>query len=1037
MDQFSWRRVITALVIAGVALVAPRAAQAQTGKISGVVTDAQTGQPIEGVQVRVLGTGYGAITQANGRYFIVSVPPGTYTVSARRIGLQTSEVSNVLVRIDVTRDVSFRMNQATTVLSVQRVVAPVAPLVERGITGSTQSITAENIQSLPTTSIAGVLALQQGFQEVPANTDLVSFTDSRRNVLSPIRIRGGRGGATQTLIDGIPINNVVFGDRAFDLAQYSAEQISFEKGGFEPQYGNALSGIVNIATIEGGQRLKGAVDYQTTSLAGRFGSRPDELLGEDIYRGFLSGPIPGTANKLRFAISGQLDNGADRVYKYDNDVFTFDRSLPLTSTGQVRTDLPVTQDVFPGWRAGGYDNERQIFGKLTFVPSATAKFNLTAIQSNRSRQPYDFDFGLTGFNLLDSPAARTLADTIGFGFGANTYRDVSLAAIRADRNFYAASFNQSFGRTNVTVRAGRFEQERQTCSYFQGVCVGARFSDTNFNGQFVAPGITVGNPSTGTETIYGGENVKSNIGRLDVVSQVTDHHNLQGGLFFQQHDINFKEQDNVGTNDVFVVSQVYRAKPIEAAGYFQDRIEYDFLTVKLGVRYDYGRAKGRGFVNPLNPTNGTTAREVCNGELASMGGPSSPYVRKIGDSTFTGVAACGRFAALRDTAATIAQGDDFREAPARTAFSPRIGVSFPLSETSSLFFNAGRYTQNPLYNNLYQNTGVGTVAGKGDNVCEETERALKNTKPGTNECNPTLVADAYAVPFIGNPNLLLEQATQFEMGYAAEFARNYSINVTLYNRNETGLSGIKRSRAKQDIGTTYGGSSVPAYLVIVNQDYATSRGLEVQFRRRLANYWAYDINYSFSKALTNAAPPDRQQEELQQGDTLSLQEIRSEIDQPHNLRAQLRFAVQDDAPDFRFGHYLRNSNLAVTLRANSGVVYTPTQTFSGFNTVGNTGVGDLNSGTGPTYFAVDLQAGKDIRIANTRYGAYVRVTNLTDRKNCIQVFTTTGRCDAGTVDQRRRRNGNTVPENTSSSFYDRPTYFGARRQIYTGIRANF
>ena len=1036
MQQFSWRRVVVAAVIAGVTLVAPRIAQAQTGRISGVVTDAQTGQPLEGVQVRVQGTGYGAITQGNGRYFILSVPPGTYTVQARRIGLQTSEVTGVLVRIDVTREVNFRMNPATTVLAVQRVVAPVAPLVERGITGSTQSVSAEAIQSLPTTSIAGVLALQQGFLEVPANTDLVSFSDSRRNVLSPIRIRGGRGGATQTLVDGIPINNVVFGDRAFDLAQYSAEQISFEKGGFEPQYGNALSGIVNIATIEGGTRLKGAVDYQGTGLAGQLGSRPDELLARDIYRGFLSGPIPGTTSKLRFAVSGQLENGADNVYEYDDKVFTYDRAFP---TGQ--TDIPIIQDVFPGWRAGGFDNERQLFGKLTYVPTATSKFSVTAINSRRSRLPYDFDFGLTGFDLLESPAARTLADTIGFGFGQRTYRDVSPASIRADRDLYAGSFSQTFGRTTLQIRGGRFEQERNTCSYFQGICVGSRFSDTNFTGQFVAPGVSTGNPSQGTDLIFGGEAVKSNVGRLDLQSQVTDHHNLQAGLFYQQHDIDYVERRNVGTNDVQVVGQIYRAKPIEAAGYFQDRIEYDFLTVKLGVRYDYGRAKGRGFVNPLNPTNGTTAREVCAGQLSSMGGPTAPYVRTIntpaGDSTFTGVAACGRFESLRDTAANIAAGDDFQDAPARTAFSPRIGVSFPLSETSSLFFNAGRYTQNPLYNNLYQNTGVGTRVGPQDDICSETDRALKETKPNSTECNPVLVADAYAVPFLGNPNLLLEQATQFEMGYAAEFARNYSINVTIYNRNETGLSGIRRSRAAQDIGTTYGGSSVPSYLVIVNQDYATSRGVEVQFRRRLADYWAYDINYSFSKALTNAPPPDRAQEQLQQGDTNSLQEIRSEVDQPHNLRAQLRFQVQDDAPDFRWGNLLRNTNLAVTVRANSGPVYTPIQTFSGFNTAGNTGLGDLNVGTGPAYFAVDLQAGKDVRIANTRYGAYVRVTNLTDRKNCIQVFPTTGRCDAGSVNQRRSRQGNTLPDNTASTFFDRPTFFGARRQIYTGLRASF
>ena len=86
MHQGSWRRFLAAGVIAGIALVAPRMAWAQTGKISGTVTDAQSGQPIEGVQIRVAGTGYGAATQANGRYFIISVPPGTYTVQARRIG---------------------------------------------------------------------------------------------------------------------------------------------------------------------------------------------------------------------------------------------------------------------------------------------------------------------------------------------------------------------------------------------------------------------------------------------------------------------------------------------------------------------------------------------------------------------------------------------------------------------------------------------------------------------------------------------------------------------------------------------------------------------------------------------------------------------------------------------------------------------------------------------------------------------------------------------------------------------------------------
>ena len=66
------------------------------------------------------------------------------------------------------------------------------------------------------------------------------------------------------------------------------------------------------------------------------------------------------------------------------------------------------------------------------------------------------------------------------------------------------------------------------------------------------------------------------------------------------------------------MAQVYRAKPIEAAGYVQSTIEYDFITIKLGGRFDYGRAKGLGFTDPFNPSNNTSAREVCEG--ATVGG---------------------------------------------------------------------------------------------------------------------------------------------------------------------------------------------------------------------------------------------------------------------------------------------------------------------------------------------------------------------------------------------------------------------------------
>jgi hypothetical protein len=88
-------------------------------------------------------------------------------------------------------------------------------------------------------------------------------------------------------------------------------------------------------------------------------------------------------------------------------------------------------------------------------------------------------------------------------------------------------------------------------------------------------------------------------------------------------------------------------------------------------------------------------------------------------------------------------------------------------------------------------------------------------------------------------------------------------------------------------------------------------------------------------------------------------------------------------------------------------------------------------------FTMDLMAAKRFTLSNVTYGAFVRVQNLLDTKNCVQVFVTTGRCDTGTVDQRRSRHGNDVGSTSSTTFFDRPNYYGQRRQIFTGVRASF
>ncbi|HET7038356.1 MAG TPA: TonB-dependent receptor [Gemmatimonadales bacterium] len=1027
-------RFIAGLAVLVLCAVATGPAQAQTGKLTGIVTDAATGQPLEGAQVLLQGTGLSALTVASGRFFIVNVPPATYTVLARRIGYQSVEVRNVVVQIDVTRTVDVAMTQSTAVLEAIRVEDVAEPLVEPGITGSGTNIRAEEISALPVTNIQGVLSLQQGFLEIPQNTDIVSFTDTRRNPLNPISIRGGRAGETLTLVDGIPINNFVFGGPAFDITNEAVEQVDYQRGGFEPQYGNALSGIINIATREGGANLSGAFSYQTSAVGGALGSTPDDLSGFNLYQGFISGPVPGLGNKLRFMLAGRSQSGADRVLKFDDDIFR--ASAPRTGNNQ-----PHALDLFTGYRALGYDEIRDGIAKLTFYFQPTMKLNVPGIKYERQRLPFDFDWLLTGFNALEATGILNIEDTLTLAGGNNTQRptgnnlfqDVVRGSIRADRELFSAKWDHTIGRWAYTIAGGRFTQERETCNFFQGVCLGQKFADVNFTGRFVAPITQAVHPAGGTDEFFGGERLETLAGRVDIQGQATDHHAVRLGAFYQRHDLKFEEFRNLGVNNVVVIPAFYQDKPWDAAAYLQDKIEYDFLTIKLGARFDFGQAGGLFFADPRDPTNGTTAREVCEGTISTING-GAPF----SEGSNTGFAACTANRALMDSAATLAQFDDFVQSRTRSQFSPRIGVSFPLTERSTVFFNFGRYSQNPLYNNLFQNTGIGTTAGEEGGVCGEDD-----VVPGTTQCHPIIFSDIYTVSFLGNPNLLIEKTTSYEMGFATELGDAYALQVTAFSKDQFGLSGLRQGgRAPDgsrlfDVGATYGGQSQYNYYVIVNQDFQTVRGFEISLRRRLTNYWGFNINYTLTQSTTNASAPDQEfQRQAEEGDPSNLQEIRSQLDQPHSFNASLNFRAGPQDQPFGVGlldAIVRNANASVTVQAASGLPYTPTLSFTGF--------GDQqlarNSGRAPARFNMNMQVGKNFNISNIRAGAFVRVANLLNTRNCIQVFPSTGRCDGGTPDQSRDRQGNTVGEGTFSTYFDRPQFYTSGREINAGLRFDF
>src|SRR4030067_1131193 len=131
------------------------------GKIAGKVTDKESGEPLPGVNVIIVGTTTGAATNINGEFFIVNVPPGTYVLRANLIGYGPIEVKNVLVSVDLTTSVDFQLSTQTIEMGTITVEA-VRPLIEKDITASRTTISPAQITDSAVDGIVNAANLTAG-----------------------------------------------------------------------------------------------------------------------------------------------------------------------------------------------------------------------------------------------------------------------------------------------------------------------------------------------------------------------------------------------------------------------------------------------------------------------------------------------------------------------------------------------------------------------------------------------------------------------------------------------------------------------------------------------------------------------------------------------------------------------------------------------------------------------------------------------------------------------------------------------------------
>jgi outer membrane receptor protein involved in Fe transport len=202
---------------------------AQTGKISGFVTDTE-GEPLPGVNVVIEGTTQGTATQPDGYYQILNVNPGTYSLRASFVGFTPVVIEEVEVNINLTTEVDIEMSEQTFE-GEEVVVVAEQPVVKKDVSSSQANISKENIDALPVASVSDVVGLQAGVEGLSirgSGADEVAFN------LNGFTLRSGRDNSPFT---GVSVTSV--------------ENVQLQTGGFNAEYGNLRSGLINVTSKEG------------------------------------------------------------------------------------------------------------------------------------------------------------------------------------------------------------------------------------------------------------------------------------------------------------------------------------------------------------------------------------------------------------------------------------------------------------------------------------------------------------------------------------------------------------------------------------------------------------------------------------------------------------------------------------------------------------------------------------------------------------------------------------------------------------------
>jgi hypothetical protein len=742
-----------------------------------------------------------------------------------------------------------------------------------------------------------------------------------------LHIRGGRSTEIAYLIDGVSVANPFSTNGlATSISNHAIQEMTVVSGAFNAEYGNAMSGVVNFTTKDGTR------DFETylSFYSGDYVSSHDNIfLNIDDTNPFATYNAEGTiSGPLSILGNNSTFIVTARLSRSDGYLYGVREHLPSDSSNfEPKQHISVEKD------------EANFITTITYTDDWYIENGGDGkiVSMNPSE----------GLNLLGkvkfqlAPGVTMRAQSILNTSEYKTFDHDYKYNPEGILNNYVTSTNNSLYLTHTLSKSTfyDFKIAFNTRDYKQYV-----YEDIN---KYTPTDLIKGDPG-GNTFLFGGmergrvfENSLTFLSKFDFTSQMNKKNLVKAGFevrlnsldrnsYYIAYDRNVYHQPT----KVYGTAGRYIRYPRQLSAYMQDKLEYEDMIINMGLRYDYFYSDAPYAIDELQPDGAT------------------------------------------------------RMADAKNMFSPRLGISFPITSEGIIHLSYGHFYQMPSLSTLYY--------------------------------NPSFYLPVSGTPLFGNANLNPEKTISYEIGLQQQFTPTIAINITGFYKD------IRDLLAWQTITFDRLDGDRQTYRIRRNQDYGNVKGLTVTIekRRTPSEPVAAKIDYTYQVAEGNDNDPAAFFYNSLSGQENIKEIIPLDWDQTHNLTASVTWFPVDQ--------------LTVSLigKISSGYPYNPDFFDTNYDAFSN-------SDRKPTQKGVDLRVSYDFAIADYNYQLFLKVYNLFDTLNERYVFDDTGRSSytfaykSVQEPESFRKHYGEPGVHTYDEYNIRPAYYRAPREVRFGVSVNF